>query len=42
MEGAAGEASIHQFNAGQLDDAVPQRGVETRGFSVENDLAHCG
>ncbi len=33
-------SSIDELDATDLDDAMPFRRIESRGFSVENDLTH--
>ena len=40
MEGAPGRQVIEQLDAGDFDDAVAVRRIETGGFRIENDLAH--
>jgi hypothetical protein len=36
----AGEPAVDDLDRRDLDHAVAELGIETRGFSVENYLAH--
>src|ERR1700719_2401833 len=40
VEASAGQTPIEQLHAAYFDDAVLLFDFETRGFSIENDLAH--
>ena len=41
MERAPGLASLHELDAADFDDAMALLGLESGGFGVEDDLAHC-
>jgi hypothetical protein len=36
----AGQATIDQLNAADLDDAMPLGGLEARSFGIQHDLSH--
>jgi hypothetical protein len=40
MECAAGWNVVQEFDATDLDDAIPLIGIKPRRFGVEDDLAH--
>src|SRR3546814_376253 len=40
VEGDAGFAAVDQLDTSDFDLPVPAPGVETRGFGIENNLAH--
>jgi hypothetical protein len=40
VEGSARDSSIEELDAADLDDTVSERGLETGGLGVENDLSH--
>ena len=42
MEHPARAPAIDDLDAADLDDAVPQLGLEAGGFGVEDDLTHGG
>ena len=42
MHRAAGRAAVGDLQRGDLDDPVPELGVEPRGLRVDDDLAHAG
>ena len=42
MDRPAGRAAIGDFERGDLDDPVPELGVEARGLGIDDDLAHAG
>ena len=40
MEVVAGDASVEDFDAADLNDAVTEAGVQTGGFGVQDDSSH--
>jgi len=42
VEVTAGQAPIDDLDGGDLDDAVTELGIETRGLGVDDQLAHSG
>ncbi len=40
VEGDAGFAAVDQLDTSDFDQPVPASGIETRGFGIENNLAH--
>ena len=40
MEAPARSAAIDQLDAADLDDAMPELGLESRGLGIQNDLSH--
>jgi hypothetical protein len=40
MEDPAGAPATDHLDAADLDDAVPEFGLEAGGFRVEDDLSH--
>ncbi len=42
VQRAPGGPAVDHLHRGELDDAMPLLGIETRRFGIEDDLAHAG